>query len=131
MMDETAEKSPSTSEGSEGSPSVLTCEQTEKTMKSEGSEQSEGSEGSLEGIVDRLEKLERLEGTWEDKCVLCSFSGRMDYQVTFHDQTWGLFCGDCGLKIEKRLNDGQPSVKSTRSSENTWRPNDDEPRSNL
>jgi hypothetical protein len=110
MMDETVEKSPSTSEGSEGSPSVLTYEQTEKTMKSEGSEQSEGSEGSLEALVNQIEKLERLVGKYEDKCVLCSFSGRMDYQVTFHDQTWALFCGDCGLKIEKRLNDGQPSV---------------------
>ena len=115
MMDETAEKSPSTSEGSEGSPSVLICEQTEKTVKSEGSEQSEGSEGNLEDIVNQTEKLERLEGKFEDKCGVCGFVGRMDYQVTFHDQTWGLFCGDCGLKIEKRLNDSKSVDEPTRA----------------
>jgi hypothetical protein len=111
MMEKTLETSPTTSEVSEDKPSQHgTLETSEKSMNSEVSEESEVSEVSLEGIVNRLEKLERLEGTWEDKCVLCSFSGRMDYQITFHDQTWGLFCGPCGLKIEKRLNEGQPSV---------------------
>jgi len=58
---------------------------------------------NLEDLVNRVEKLERLEGKFEDKCVLYSFSGRMDYQATFHDQTWALLCGSCGLKVEERL----------------------------
>jgi len=35
--------------------------------------------------------------------MVCGFEGRMDWQVTLHDGTWGLLCDDCGLKLEKQL----------------------------
>jgi hypothetical protein len=54
--------------------------------------------------VNDVLKLERLTGDFQDKCVLCGFSGRMDWQATCHDQSWGLLCGDCGLALGKRLN---------------------------
>lgn len=48
-------------------------------------------------------KLERLGPGFQDKCSLCGFSGRMDWQVTFHDKSWGLLCDKCGLILEKQL----------------------------
>jgi hypothetical protein len=73
-------------------------------MKSEGSERSEVSEGSLEALAVKVLKLERLTSWFEDRCCLCGFCGGMDWQVTYHDGSWGLLCGDCGTKLGKRLN---------------------------
>jgi hypothetical protein len=53
--------------------------------------------------VNDVLKVERLTTLFEDKCAACGTQGRMDWQATFHDQTWALLCGDCGLKLEKRL----------------------------
>lgn len=93
------------SEGSEASPSDPTLkEECKKNVKSEGSEQSEGSEGNLEALSSRIEKFERLTWKCEDKCANCGFIGPMDYQGTFHDHTWALFCGSCGIKLIERLN---------------------------
>jgi hypothetical protein len=58
---------------------------------------------NLEDLINKIEKLERLEGKFEDKCVLCAHSGPMDYQATFHDQTWALLCGACGIRVCERL----------------------------
>lgn len=103
-MEKTEQIEETPSEVSEDKPSVLADpEPCQTNIKSEVSEQSEVSEVSLEALVNKTEKLEHLEGKYEDKCALCSISGRMDYQVTFHDQTWALLCGSCGLKVEKRL----------------------------
>lgn len=53
--------------------------------------------------VEDVLKLERLTIHIEDKCVSCSFEGRMDWQATFHNGTWGLLCGNCGDKLAKKL----------------------------
>jgi hypothetical protein len=54
--------------------------------------------------VDKVLKLEHLKEDFQDKCVACGFQGRMDWQVTEHDGSWALLCGDCGDKLAKRLN---------------------------
>ena len=104
MMEKTPETSPRTSEVSEVSLPVATLEDCQKTVKSEVSEESEVSEVDLETLVSRVEKLERLTGNYEDKCAVCGFQGRMDWQATLHDKTWALLCDKCGLKLSKRLN---------------------------
>jgi len=58
---------------------------------------------SLEGIATKTVKLERLESGFQGKCVVCDFQGRMDWQVTYHDDTWGLLCADCGDKLAKKI----------------------------
>lgn len=53
--------------------------------------------------IQNLKQLTRLTTDFEDKCVICHFEGRMDWQVTQHDGTWGLLCDKCGLTVEKKL----------------------------
>jgi hypothetical protein len=91
-------------EGTEGSPTALMISDNhDSTMKTVGSEGTVGTEGILEALATRTLKLERLGSYFEDKCLLCRKQGKMDWQVTEHDQTWSLLCGDCGLELEKRL----------------------------
>ena len=93
------------SEVSEVIPSQHSLPSTiQNSVKSEVSEESEVSEVTLEGIASKVLKLERLTGNFEDKCVACGFTGRMDWQATFHNQTWTLLCDKCGLELGKRLN---------------------------
>jgi len=91
-----------TSEVSEVIISDPASEPSQNTVKSEVSEESEVSEVDLEGLASSVLKLERLSGEWRDKCMVCGFSGRMDWQVTKFDDSWGLLCGDCGLKLGKK-----------------------------
>jgi len=53
----------------------------------------------------KTKKLERLTPDFQDRCVVCGLQGRMDWQITRHDDSWGLLCGSCGEKVEKRLRD--------------------------
>ena len=62
------------------------------------------TENSLENLASKTSKLEHLTTLFEDKCCLCGFKGRMDWQATFHNQTWALLCDKCGLELGKRLN---------------------------
>ena len=59
----------------------------------------------LEGLAVQTKKLERLTPDFQDRCVVCGLQGRMDWQITRHDDSWGLLCGSCGEKVEKRLRD--------------------------
>jgi len=54
-------------------------------------------------IIQNLKQLTRLTTHFEDKCIVCGFQGRMDWQATLHDDSWGLLCENCGLAIEKKL----------------------------
>lgn len=91
-------------EVSEDKPSLLEDHSSgEKTVNSEVSEQSEESEGSLEALAIKTLKLERLTGLYEDKCVSCGKSGRMDFQITEHDGSWAFLCANCGLQLQKKL----------------------------
>jgi hypothetical protein len=58
---------------------------------------------SLEALASKTAKLERLTLAFQDKCIVCGFEGRMDWQATRHDGSWGLLCGDCGVKLSKML----------------------------
>lgn len=49
----------------------------------------------------------RLTVDVQDKCMKCSFCGRMDFQADYADGTYGLFCGKCGLEIQKEIGDQQ------------------------
>jgi len=65
---------------------------------------SEASEVSLEDLAPKTLKLERLKnGDWQDRCIACGFQGSMDWQTTTHDGSWGLLCGECGIKLGKKL----------------------------
>lgn len=72
---------------------------------SEVSEENEVSEVSIEAFASRTKKLEMLKDDSQDKCIVCGFFGRMDWQLTEFNDSWGLLCGLCGEKVEKRLKD--------------------------
>ncbi len=38
-----------------------------------------------------------------EKCVLCDFKGKPDYQANYFDGSWGLLCGPCGIRLIERL----------------------------
>lgn len=57
---------------------------------------------SLSDLVTHTQKLERLTTNIQGKCVVCGFEGRMDWQVTLHDGTRGLLCGECGHSLAKQ-----------------------------
>jgi hypothetical protein len=67
------------------------------------SEVNEVSEVTLEEAASRIEKLERVTVDVQDKCFLCGYVGRMDWEVTFHDGTWGTLCQECGDKLAEKL----------------------------
>lgn len=58
---------------------------------------------ALETLASKAVSLTRLNSLFEDKCLVCSFTGRMDWQVDLHDGTWSMLCERCGLELEKRL----------------------------
>jgi len=53
--------------------------------------------------ISQFKSLDRLTTYFEDRCQGCGKTGRMDWQVTLHDNTWALLCGDCGLRLSKEL----------------------------
>lgn len=84
------------------------------------------NEVSLEEVASKTAKLERLTHDFQDKCVVCGFSGRMDWQVTEFDDCWGVLCENCGDKLAKKLG-AAGSWSSSRlrefeeKAETTWR----------
>jgi len=50
-----------------------------------------------------VRELVRLSSNVQDKCVVCGFKGRMDWQVTLHDGSWGLLCEECGFKLSEAI----------------------------
>jgi len=61
-----------------------------------------GDNGRI-SIQSVLSKLERLTTNIQDRCVNCGFQGRIYWQVTLRDGSWGLLCERCGSKLEKQL----------------------------
>jgi hypothetical protein len=62
------------------------------------------TKNSLEDIASNTEELVRLTTDFGiETCVLCGFKGRMDWQATLHDGSWGLLCADCGCKLAKKM----------------------------
>ena len=70
----------------------LTEQAEEKTANSETTDSTLFTD-------DEVLKLERLTTDFQDKCVRCGFQGRMHWQVTLHDGTWGLLCDECGHRL--------------------------------
>jgi len=93
------------SEVSEDTSSQPNSELSENTIKSEVSEESEVSEQALEAMpsVKDILKLERLTSNIQDRCAACRIVGRMDWQTTLHDGSWGMFCEKCGDRLAKKL----------------------------
>jgi hypothetical protein len=69
---------------------------------SEITENQEAPQFPLFSVKD-VRELVRLTTLFEDRCQVCGKTGRMDWQATLHDGTWGLLCGDCGLRLSKEL----------------------------
>jgi len=62
---------------------------------------------AIKDIALKTAKLERLSGLFPDKCIACSFSGNMGWQLTEHDGSWGLLCENCGFELQKLLGEKQ------------------------
>jgi hypothetical protein len=107
-MEKPCEPKTATGDSSDGSPSSPDAQNQTNTMKSDISDGSDGSDGSLEALASKTKKLERLEGKWEDKCFLCGFQGRMDYQITEFNDSWAFLCGSCGDKLTKEISEVKP-----------------------
>jgi len=58
---------------------------------------------SLSELAGLTKELTRLLIHTDGKCAFCQKEGRMDWQITLHDETWGLLCEDCGLKLSKEI----------------------------
>ena len=41
-----------------------------------------------------------------ETCRCCGVQGKPDWQYTEFDDSWGFFCGPCGLKLSERLSNG-------------------------
>lgn len=52
-----------------------------------------------------VSKLERLTVNIQNKCIECGFSGRVGWQVTLHDGSWGMLCGKCGDRLAEKMRD--------------------------
>jgi len=49
-----------------------------------------------------FKQLTRLRTPVIDRCAVCGFQGRMDWQVTMPDGSWSLLCGKCGLELTEK-----------------------------
>jgi hypothetical protein len=74
-----------------------------KLSASEVGEENEVSEASLEGLAPNVKELTRLMMDFQDKYVVCGFSGHMDFQVNEYDGSWVLLWGKCGFELQKKL----------------------------
>jgi hypothetical protein len=62
---------------------------------------------NLEDLVSKTKSIVCLTSEFTDKCLICGFEGRMDWQATFFDGSWGLLCGPCGDKVRERIEEAQ------------------------
>jgi putative DNA primase/helicase len=62
---------------------------------------------TLPFTVEDILKLEHLTTNVQDKCCVCGFDGRMDWQVTLRSGEWGLLCEKCGGDLSKKLGRGE------------------------
>jgi len=53
--------------------------------------------------ISQFKSLVRLTTYFDGVCEGCGFKGRMDYQITMLDDSWGLLCEKCGRELEKQL----------------------------
>lgn len=96
-------KHPSLDETQDSSINVLSLNQSPTVESAQEETDKQKIVQSPNINADNVQRLERLKGDFQDKCASCGFQGRMDWQATEHNGSWSLLCGDCGLKLEKRL----------------------------
>jgi len=62
------------------------------------------AKGDFAQICANFKRLERITSSMypTEKCALCG-KQPVEWQVTYLDGSWGLLCGECGLKLEKQL----------------------------
>lgn len=105
------EKLPKPAQTSEESEETASQQSSEfnvgRSIISEESEESEVSEESSGRYRLGIVKLERLTLNVQGKCVECGVSGRMDFQITLADGSWGLLCDNCGYKIMRQIEKGE------------------------
>ena len=53
--------------------------------------------------ISQFKSLTRLTTYFDGVCEKCGFKGKMDFQITMLDDTWGLLCESCGRELEKQL----------------------------
>ena len=86
---------------------VLGDEKTEKPMDTpEGVAPVENSRtnNAIEDLASKAKELTQLTTDFGiETCVLCSVKEHPSWQVTLFDDSWGLLCGSCGLKLSERL----------------------------
>jgi|WetSurMetagenome_2_1015567.scaffolds.fasta_scaffold42541_2 hypothetical protein len=59
---------------------------------------------NMVNLVPKVKELTRLTADFDEgKCEMCGLMGRQDWQVTLKDESWGLLCEFCGLKLAGRL----------------------------
>jgi hypothetical protein len=51
--------------------------------------------------ISQFKSLIRLTTYFDGVCEKCGFKGKMDFQITMLDDTWGLLCEKCGRELEK------------------------------
>jgi len=75
-------------------------ETTPKTITLENS----GTIQTIEELMQHTKALTRLTMNFgEDRCLLCHDLTHMEWEVKDFDDTWGLICGSCGLKLSKKI----------------------------
>jgi len=79
---------------------------TDRVLRKIGvDKEMEDIEKAIVELASKTPKLERLEHEdSQGECVCCHEKGRLDYQATLFDGSYGLLCGPCGIKLIERLN---------------------------
>ena len=86
---------------------ILSQEYLSKTKLSSEQEKKpetlRGQETRRISDISQFKSLTRLTTYFDGVCEKCGFKGKMDYQITMFDDTWGLLCEKCGRELEKVL----------------------------
>lgn len=76
---------------------------TKRTEENMAKQESLHSPNFRHFKVEDILKIDRLTSDIKDERCECGFQGRMDYQATLHDKSWGLLCGSCGHLLMARI----------------------------
>jgi hypothetical protein len=83
---------------------------TNRVLRKVGIEEKESENGSkIDELVEKTNVIVRLQEETQGECVCCHSKGRLDWQVTLFDDSWGLLCGGCGDKIAEKLREREGS----------------------
>lgn len=81
----------------------------EPSISSKNSEEKSvteiGSQTQLQGFtLNDVRELTRLTSDYGiEECCWCGKRLKAEWQVTFHNDSWGFLCGSCGLEVSERL----------------------------